>query len=235
MTQTDRNNIGAKLAKLRKASKLSQNDVARHISLRCQPITNRAVSKWENGDSQPDAEQFINLCHLYGVTDVTAEFLGIDAGSPFEGLNKLGRERALEYIEMLKESAQFSGQVKPVRFKRQLPLYDLPASAGTGVFLDSDNYTMIEVDESVPDSANIAVRISGDSMEPLFRNGQIVYVHQQPTLENGDIGIFVLNGEAYCKRLDTENGVKLVSLNRKYQPIKIKYAYELHAVGKVVG
>lgn len=233
--QKENVSLGKKLAELRKANKLSQNDVAKHISLKCGLITNRAVSKWENGDSLPDANQFICLCDLYGVSNVPSVFLDLPANDPLAGLNRLGRERAEEYISMLREAPEFSLKQKPVRIFRQIPLYDLPASAGTGVFLDSDTYTMIDADESVPAEATFAVRISGDSMFPLFKDGQTVYVRQQPKLENGDIGIFVLNGEAYCKKLDTRDGLKLVSVNPQYQPIKIKYAYELRAVGKVVG
>ena len=140
-----------------------------------------------------------------------------------------------EYISLLKESPEFSYKQKVIRIKRQMPLYDLPASAGTGVFLDSDSYTLIDVDETVPENANLAVRISGDSMTPLYTDGQIVYVRQQPDLKPGEIGIFVLNGEAYCKKLETDGGIKLISLNPNYKPIKVKYSYELRVIGKVVG
>ena len=78
------------------------------------------------------------------------------------------------------------------------------------------------------------MRISGDSMTPLFTDGQTVYVRQQQELENGDIGIFVLNGEAFCKKLDSENG-RLISLNLKYPPIVLGDYSDLRVVGKVVG
>lgn len=233
--------FGARLAELRKSKGLSQQDVADEVSRECamllgrEPITNRAVSKWERGDSLPDAQQFICLCRLYGVSDVLLTFRGTPrADDPFLGLNKLGRERANEYIGMLSDNPYFSLRAQQPKVGRQLPLYDLPASAGTGVFLDGDSYTIIEVDDDVPASATIAVRISGDSMNPLFIDGQTVYVHQQPTLESGDIGIFVLNGEAFCKKLDAENGC-LISLNPKYAPIPIAETDELRIVGKVVG
>lgn len=58
---------------------------------------------------------------------------------------------------------------------------------------------MIEVGEEVPDNADFGIRISGDSMEPQFVNGQIVWVHQQNNLETNEIGIFFLDGNAYCK------------------------------------
>lgn len=235
--------FGRKLAELRKACKLNQTEVAQKISLECttlfnrDPITNRAVSKWETGDSLPDAQQFISLCGIYGVSDVHRVFRSKECSDdPFYGLNRVGMERANEYISMLRENPSFSHQAKITRIRRQIPLYDMPASAGSGVFLDSDSYTLIDVDENVPEAATLAVRISGDSMTPLFNDGQIVYVHHQQELENGEIGIFVLNGEAFCKKLDSESGsVRLISLNPKYQPIKIKYSYELRVIGKVVG
>ena len=234
--------FGEKLAALRFAKGLNQKQVADEVSRECakllgrEPITNRAVSKWERGDSLPDAQQFICLCRLYGVSDVRLVFRGEPAESdPFCALNKLGRERANEYIGMLADNPYFSARAVKERSSRQLPLYDLPASAGTGVFLDGDSYTVIDADENVPDSATLAVRISGDSMTPLFSDGQIVYVHQQQELASGEIGIFVLNGEAFCKKIDSENGVRLISLNPKYPPIRLKASDDFRVVGRVVG
>lgn len=231
--------LGSKLAELRKAKGLSQSEVAKLVSISNDKISNRAVSKWENGDSQPNAEQFLSLCRIFDIRDVLNTFLGIvpqNESMPITKLNKLGRDRLEEYASLLAESPEFSYKQKVVHITRQLPLYDLPASAGTGVFLDSDSYTLIDVDENVPESANIAVRISGDSMSPLFSDGQIVYVRQQLELKPGEIGIFILNGEAYCKKLETDDGaVKLISLNPKYSPTKVKYSYELRIVGKVIG
>ncbi|MDY2597741.1 MAG: XRE family transcriptional regulator [Eubacteriales bacterium] len=229
--------LGSKLSELRKARKMSQQEVAKLVSVGSDPISNRAVSKWETGDTLPNAEQFLALCRIYDIRDVLSTFLGME-GPNDEGLNslnKLGRERVDEYISLLKESPEFSYKQRVIRIKRQMPLYDLPASAGTGVFLDSDSYTLIDVDETVPENANLAVRISGDSMTPLYTDGQIVYVRQQPDLKPGEIGIFVLNGEAYCKKLETDGGIKLISLNPNYKPIKVKYSYELRVIGKVVG
>lgn len=232
------NRLGARLSELRKSCKLSQQEVAKLVSAGGDTISNRAVSKWETGDTQPNAEQFLALCRIYGVRDVLSTFLGIGGSQKDDGLsslNRLGRERVEEYISLLRECPEFSYKQRVIRVTRQMPLYDLPASAGTGVFLDSDSYTLIDVDESVPENANLAVRISGDSMTPLFRDGQIVYVRQQPDLKDGEIGIFVLNGDAYCKKLETDGGVKLVSLNPSYKPINVKYSYELRVIGKVVG
>lgn len=116
----------------------------------------------------------------------------------FESRGHGTRERV--YFNAARESELFtSGKNHPYKAADTALRY-----AGIGRFrrfLDSDSYTLIDVDENVPEAATLAVRISGDSMTPLFNDGQIVYVHHQQELENGEIGIFVLNGEAFCKNL----------------------------------
>ena len=58
------------------------------------------------------------------------------------------------------------------------------------------------IDESIlPEDTTFGVRISGDSMESEFHDGQIAWVLQQESVANGEIGIFALNGEAYIKKL----------------------------------
>ena len=104
--------------------------------------------------------------------------------------------------------------------RRTLNLYDLPVSAGAGQFLDSDRFSEMEVGDEVSPDADFGVRVSGDSMEPLYLNGQIIWVHQQETLEDGEIGIFFLDGEAYVK---------------KYAPIKVSSGSVFSTFGKVVG
>ena len=119
---------------------------------------------------------------------------------------------------------------------RVLPLYALAVSAGTGEFLDGDAYDAVEVGEEVSPRADFGVRISGDSMEPRFVHGQIVWVQRRETLLPGEIGIFLYNGSGYCKRLERSgDGVTLVSLNPRYAPIRVSAGDELRVLGKVVG
>lgn len=96
----------------------------------------------------------------------------------------------------------------------------LPLHAGAGQFLDSDRFSEMEVGDEVSPDADFGVHVSGDSMEPLYLNGQIIWVHQQETLEDGEIGIFFLDGEAYVK---------------KYAPIKVSSGSVFRTFGKVVG
>lgn len=116
--------------------------------------------------------------------------------------------------------------------KRLLRLYGIPVSAGLGSYLDGAEYEMIEVDGAVPASADYAVRVSGDSMVPRFVDRQIIFIQEQSTLEEGEIGIFCLNGDAYLKKLG--KGC-LISLNPQYAPLPIREQDEFRVFGKVVG
>ena len=73
-----------------------------------------------------------------------------------------------------------------------------------------------------PEKTDFGIRISGDSMEPMYHTGDVAWVHKQDSISNGEIGIFYLNGNTYIKELhDGPDGVYLVSLNEKYHPIQI--------------
>ena len=73
-------------------------------------------------------------------------------------------------------------------------------------------------------------------MEPLYLNGQIIWVHHQETLEDGEIGIFFLDGEAYVKKYhQSPDGISLISINKTYAPIKVSSGSVFRTFGKVVG
>ena len=90
----------------------------------------------------------------------------------------------------------------------------------------------------VPEEALFGVRIQGDSMEPAIRDGQIAWVDGREELSDGEIGIFMLESGAVCKRLRLgANGraLRLESLNPAYAPISGKALAGLQARGRVIG
>ena len=230
--------ISETLARLRKKSGLSQPEVARYMSEHLgKPCMYQSVSHWENGVAMPSGEQLLILCELYGVRDIQATFrgLGVEYRS-FNRLNELGKSRAEEYIAMLCGNPLFvetnDGYDGSVKASRIIRLYDTPAAAGTGSFLDSDSYTELEVDETVSREAEFAVPVRGDSMAPRFVDDQIAFIKKQQTLEVGEIGLFGLDGDSFIKKLG--HG-ELLSLNPKYKPIKVQDHSSFYIFGKVVG
>jgi len=227
------------LAQLRKECGLTQPEVAGFMTKRLEkPCTVKTISRWETGVAMPPAEQFLLLCELYEVGDIQTTFRGL-AGQyrGFAKLNRLGKSRVEEYITVLAGSPLFADAqddreddlTKPRRVVR---LYNIPASAGTGSFLDSDDYEDFDVDSIVPVETDFAIKVSGDSMMPRFVDGQIVFIKEQQTLDTGDIGLFALDGDSYIKQLG--HG-ELLSLNRVYRPIQIHEYASFHIFGKVVG
>ena len=158
--------------------------------------------------------------------------------NPLNRLNEEGKERASEYVDMLAANEKYAKNNAPVieiSTVRTIRLYELGVSAGTGNFMDNEAFEEIETDEFVPIEADFAVHITGDSMQPLFQDKQIVYVQKNVELEDGDIGIFVFNGEAYCKKLmKNKKGTALISLNKKYDPIPIDENSAISVLGKVI-
>lgn len=121
----------------------------------------------------------------------------------------------------------------------EIKVYNQPAAAGLGNYLDEPEYHLEQYPDGViSDKADFGVVISGDSMEPKIHNGGTVFVQSTPTIAPGKIGIFVLNGQAYCKKLavDHENRqVRLVSLNPKYEDIVVRDSDEIRTLGLVLG
>lgn len=163
--------FGETIASLRRAHGMRQQALAEAMAEAGMPVSNQAVSKWENDATLPNAQQFLTLCRVLDVDDITGTFSGGDAGGLLAGLNAEGRRRALEYIALLRESKRFAAAPE-VPALRSLPLYSLAVSAGTGQFLDGESYEMQPVGPEVPEEANFGVRVAGDSMEPRFHDGK---------------------------------------------------------------
>jgi SOS-response transcriptional repressor LexA len=232
------NSIGPVIAKYRKQKHLTQPELVALLHKEGIDITDKALSSWEINRTEPSARQFLILCKVLGIQDIYEEMFGVNPYNPLRLLNEEGKERAGEYVNMLATNERFAEEGFENTQKtaeRHIPYYYLGVSAGTGNFLDSEGHEEIAVDEFVPAAADFAVHISGDSMMPMFRDGQIIYVHSQDTVEDGEIGIFALDGNAYCKRLQrNKKGTALISLNKKYEPIPILETSSLTVFGKVI-
>ena len=118
-------------------------------------------------------------------------------------------------------------------------VYDQPAAAGLGNYLDDPAYHIEQYPANVvPDGADFGIRISGNSMSPDIPDGCTVFVQSRSSIEPGSIGIFLLNGEAYCKKLmvDREKGqIRLVSINKAYRDRIIEECDDFSTMGLVLG
>ena len=230
--------FGQTIAAIRKEKHLSQPQLAELFLRYGIDIKAAAISKWEKNVTSPNVLQFFILCDILGITDINDAFDIAVEDNLYAQLNDEGRKLTQDYMSILLQTGKYTrkrpAKITPIR---TLPFFSQqPVAAGTGNFLDSDQpYEEIEVGDNVSDKADFGVRVSGDSMEPLYVNGQIIWIHKQDFLEEGDIGIFSLDGNAYVKKYHiAEDGIELISLNKKYAPIKVSRSSTLKTFGKVV-
>ena len=120
-----------------------------------------------------------------------------------------------------------------VAARRSIFLYDMPVSAGSGVYLDDSAAEKINIpNNEKTKSADFALRISGNSMEPKYHDGDILLVERCDNPNVGELAIFVLDGQGYFKQY---GGDRLISLNPEFTDILFKDYSEIACCGKVVG
>ncbi len=118
-----------------------------------------------------------------------------------------------------------------------VPLYDINVSAGLGNYLDGSVKPQLVTFKlnSRQCKADHALYVKGDSMQPLIMDNTVIFIKEQPALESGEVGVFIYDGEVYCKRLILE-GKKVIlrSENKNYDDIVVNKDFEFITVGKVL-
>ncbi len=229
-------NIGEVIARHRKNKKLSQIELAEKLAEKDVSVTNAAISAWEKGNSMPTAESLLAVSEILEINDIYTEFIGENPLDPFRNLNEQGKKKAFEYITLLEQSGEYEKtRAEIIPFEpRIMKIALMPTSAGTGNYLDDENFTETEVYEPVPEKADFGVYLDGDSMEPRFKNGQLIWIEKTETLESGDIGLFFYDGMTFFKKLlNKETGTFLISLNPKYKPIPVTDLSDFKIFGKL--
>lgn len=141
-------------------------------------------------------------------------------------------EKSARVLSHIRPLGRYSGE--SVRSgRRSVLLYELPVSAGVGVYLDETAAESITIpnNEKTAD-ADYALRISGNSMEPKYHDGDILLVQSGDSVDVGEAGIFLLDGSGFFK---IYAGDRLLSLNPDYSPILLTDYEDIQCKGRVVG
>lgn len=131
------------------------------------------------------------------------------------------RELADTEIARMEDESRFLVETTLEPEPKIIPLYLTPAAAGYASPVFGEDYEDYTLTPDDPQGADFAVRLQGDSMEPYFPDGEVVFCNRNP-LADGDIGVFVVDGTAVCKQYHKEGGVVyLFSLNRKRADVDV--------------
>lgn len=202
----------------------------------------RVIYHWEKGSGRPDCEKIAKLCDLL---DVSAdELIGCKVMhhrptatewnmiQKYRALDEHGKE-IVDYLIEVEHKRIAVTEKKPKLRMLKIDYYALPASAGTANFLDREFAEELLVPESdIAEQADFVISVGGDSMEPTFHNGDKVFVEKCDSVDIGEIGIFVVNGDVYIKERGNN---QLISHNQKYNPIALTGHDSAFCCGRVLG
>lgn len=211
------------------------------------------LSKWENGKEEPKLSSIRILADFYNIRidDFYADnskFSSIE--TIYNQLEPPRQQKVYNFAEnqleeQEKENKQKNNSITSLeqfrKRKEEKTIYGITkwygaVSAGTGEFLTDETCEEIELPiEQIPDEADFCLSVNGDSMEPIFHDDDYVFIKRQLEIYSGSIGVVIVNGESFLKRIWFENNfVRLESFNKKYKDIIITENDEFRIVGKVV-
>lgn len=85
---------------------------------------------------------------------------------------------------------------------------------------------------AIAQRANYAVRVSGNSMEDTYYDGDIVLVETCPDIYIDEIDIFIVNNQGYIKQRGED---RLIYLNPKVSDVDIREGNVVYCHGRVLG
>ena len=252
--------IAERLKLLRRELKLTKRDLVKEL-----PLNYSTYANYESGFREPNSETLqllagyfgVSLDFLLGVSDnrKKADEIAIltddesDLIIKYRMLDTHGREimdmileKESERINSINAKMQAAKEQSGDEHGIVLQVFRQRASAGLGNYLcddsDDDYEEMRFMATGISRRADFCVKIKGESMEPKICDGDIVFVKSVPKVDIDNVGIFIYDGEAFCKRLrlDKKKGVLyLESLNKAYASKIISNPDSLRTVGLVIG
>ena len=228
--------IGTQIKTFRKSAGFTQDELAKRLN-----TTKQTISRYEKGDRKANQDMLFELCDIFGVSiddffPSQNESNQPPATSPiqsiYDQLAPTRQDKVLTYAErQLKEQNEENTKINEVS-EKVIDLYQVEVVSETaaasgfnyGFGYDDTDRDTIEVDEQPP-RHDIATKVSGDSMQPDYQDGDILYlVDKGLTTYNGDLAVIAYGDRSYFKKIYTENGrLRLVSLNDKYEDIILDF------------
>ena len=209
-------------------------------------ISKNAIGNYEKGFRSPKKDTMFDLANAFNISiDDLFPPIQKDSSSPtssiqtiYDELNPPRQVKVLNYAkrqlnEQKNEEETKENEVSEVIQLYSYDYYDHPTSAGTGQYLNDVRVERIELPVDI--DADFVIPIKGDSMEPDYQDGDLVFIQTSVDLNDGVIGVFNYNGDAYIKQLVIdEDQAYLHSLNPAYKDMPITPDTDFRIIGEVV-
>ncbi|EGQ3466516.1 S24 family peptidase [Staphylococcus pseudintermedius] len=232
------NSFKDRLKQIMSERKISQSELSRRTG-----IGRNSISDYLNGKYEAKQDKVFELAKALNVNE--AWLMGFDISknreiensitSIYDKLTPPRQKRVLDFAnEQLNEQNNKVLHINSHNvISEEVAVYGY-ASAGTGeTLIDGVEFTT-QYNGHIPNH-DFALQVNGDSMEPMFEDKEIIFIDKTKQINSGQIGIFVIDGEAYLKKVFiNEEGIRLVSLNSKYPDLHFDSSYDIKVAGKVI-
>ncbi len=194
---------------LRKAHNLSQDDLAEKMGYK----SYTTIQKWESGVSEPPIGKLRKLADIFHIS-----------------MNELTN------VDLSEGKREEIKNIFPIQ-KKRFPLIGTIA-CGEPILADEHFEGYVEAGTDI--SADFCIRAKGDSMKNIrIEDGDIVFIREQPDVENGEVAAVLIGEEATLKRVNkNKHGfLFLMPENPNYEPIIVDLSdpcVEIRIIGKAV-
>lgn len=217
---------------------LEINDMTQSDLAKLMGVTTATASNWCKGIKLPRMDKVDKICSIFNInrsdlieerkphtsmgSKLSATPHEIDMVEKYRTLDPYGKDAVDSILKIEYDRCQLKEDALTYTAgsSREIGYYQRLASAGTGqVIFDGVPVDRIRIPD-IPKYKRVAyaVGVNGSSMEPLYSDNDILLVEPAVQIEVGEIGIFIVEGEAYVKKLGQGT---LISLNADYGDIPL--------------
>jgi|InofroStandDraft_1065614.scaffolds.fasta_scaffold69430_2 repressor LexA len=247
--------IGTRLKESREKKGLLQSELAKLIGVKSAGV----ISNWEQDINKPNADKMVEICQVLDISlsyllnyygKEKAPSLSDEAmklATDYDDLDEHGKRVVRLVADEEKDRCKEEWQKQADIFRKQrgqievaeeiapediysIPLYSLPMSAGTGQEAGQEYPEDFLLKKRPPRGTSFIARVSGNSMEPTYHDGDLVFIHATVDICPGQTGAFLMDGQLWIKELG--DGV-LISHNPDYEPRQ--FTEDIRCQGLVLG
>lgn len=236
------NSFKDRLKQIMSERKISQSELSRRTG-----IGRNSISDYLNGKYEAKQDKVFELAKALNVNEAWLMGFDIsknrkiennDIASIYSKLTPPRQKNVLNYAnEQLDEQNTKGDNIVDINSYKQDRIavnVNGCVSAGVGERLHGETLFTEMVKAPIPPH-DLALKVNGNSMEPMFKDGEIIFVEKTHNIKNGQIGIFIIEEEAYVKKVFVEDDrLTLVSLNKEYRDLHFYRNESVRLVGKVI-
>lgn len=242
--------LGDRIRKLRESRNMTQTELSEILGMK----TYTTVSKWEKNENFPKGKDLKKLAEIFNVTSdyllglsdtklgkITTQNEQPEILTIYNQLEEPKQEKVLDYATvLLNEQNNMKTSTVLEKYKNDDYIIDYVeglVAAGHGTFQEDNLHMEVRLRaEDVPESYDTIAKVAGDSMEPLIKDNDLLFIKVTSQVDINSIGIFQINSKNFVKKLkrDYDGSWYLQSLNNAYEEIYLTEDDDIRTIGEVV-